>query len=440
LLHNEGDGTFADVSVSSGVSETLTSGTWGTAFFDYDNNGYLDLFYVGGNVGNADPVDDFFLVNNSDGTFSDFSAGSGLNDPGRGRSASMADFDGDGFVDLFVGNYGQTPSLFHNDTTTEDNNSNNWMAITLEGTDSNRDAIGARVAITTPNGITQIREITSGPTHGGGDQRVALFGIGHHMSATVEITWPTGVVSNEGSKQGNAYYHFVEESTIVSDIVIDNNFSDWTNGIGNEVCIADERGVKDWTASPRLDITKYCVSTDEVDTLYILLAYDKWQGVGTTLACAFFDTDQVPDGNINAALCVQLLGLAEGRGPLAVQGAQRYSCNNTIRTGCQAAVLQESYPLSSVGFSNNVVGPFGDRDSMVEFGLPFADLGLTQANSLQTTMYSISSSNALSRKKDSIFGTTWQDSNKRLSVDLDNGGLFRFLWVEGDAYSTPNGR
>ena len=79
--------------------DTLPSGeesiTWGTAFFDYNNDSWLDLFYVAGNIGTQTfpPQPNAMFENNEDGTFDDISIESGLNDTRNGRSASIADFD-----------------------------------------------------------------------------------------------------------------------------------------------------------------------------------------------------------------------------------------------------------------------------------------------------------------------------------------------------------
>jgi hypothetical protein len=218
LLNNNGDGTFTDVSVSSNVSATtamngaVVAKTWGTVFFDHDNDGWQDLYIVAGNTGNSpgDSYENFFMTNNADGTFSDASVASGLNDDKRGRSASIADFDGDGFVDVFVGNFGQSPLLYHNKSV-QQGNSNNWLNVTVEGTESNRDGIGTRLYLTA-NGTTNMREISSGPTHGGGDQRVAFFGMGSALIGTLEIHWGNGITETF-TVNANQALHYVEPST-----------------------------------------------------------------------------------------------------------------------------------------------------------------------------------------------------------------------------------
>ena len=230
LLRNRGDQTFEDVSVvPAGVRREYTplgdiAITWGTVFFDHDNDQWLDLFYVGGMINGLPTAQpDAFFWNNHDGTFTDISASSGLDDDRRGRSASICDFDQDGFVDMFVGNFGWPCDLWRNEHV---GNTNHWLTVTAEGANSaqdphpgftNRDGIGARFYVETPDGITQIRDITSGPTVGGGDYKAAYFGLGTHTTATLSVRWPTGVVEGPWTVNADQQLHVVEMTTGVSD-------------------------------------------------------------------------------------------------------------------------------------------------------------------------------------------------------------------------------
>ena len=206
LLHNEGDGTFLDVSVTSTVSSTTVApqGSWGTAFFDHDNDMDLDLYFVMGTIGGGGQAN-VFMDNDGNGmTFSNHTTTSGLGDAGKARALSMVDFDQDGFVDVFVGNYGSAPVLYHNN-----GNGNNWLVVTLQGTTSNRDAIGAQVYLSS-GGVDQMREITSGPSHGGGDYRMAHFGMGSEITGTLSIRWPDKTMQVIGEVDANSQLHYVE--------------------------------------------------------------------------------------------------------------------------------------------------------------------------------------------------------------------------------------
>lgn len=210
LLQNNA-GSFTDVSVASGVN-AATEGTvtWGTAFFDHDFDGDEDLYIVAGNI-HTGGIPNIFLDNNADGTFTDISDASGLADRGKGRSATMNDFDADGWVDVWVGNYNQPSSLLRN-RGADEGFTNNWVAITVEGVESNRDGIGTRIELTSASG-TQIREINSGPTHGGGDQRVAWIGLGADSSADLVVKWPNGVDQTITGVTLNQYTHLVEPAS-----------------------------------------------------------------------------------------------------------------------------------------------------------------------------------------------------------------------------------
>jgi hypothetical protein len=140
LFHNNGDGTFTDVTARAGVEGAKLDGKkmWsaGAGWFDYNNDGLLDLFVVnyckwevnkdpyctigGGKRGYCHPkyyapTHDTLYRNNGDGTFTDASEETGISaQPGKGMSVSFADYDGDGFLDAFVANDTTRNFMFHN--------------------------------------------------------------------------------------------------------------------------------------------------------------------------------------------------------------------------------------------------------------------------------------------------------------------------------------
>ena len=206
LLRNNGDGiSFTDTADEAGVGigqlGVKQRITWGTMFFDYDNDTYEDLYVVSGYLeiqGFSEEHDyqkeqpNVLLKNSSDGTFDNVSLRSGADDPSVGRGGVFFDYDQDGCLDIFVGNLGQRPKLYRNTC----NYSNNWLEISTQGTSSNRDGIGARISVTT-NGVTQIREIASGRSNMGQNMRSAHFGMGSFKKAdTITIRWPNGIVQN----------------------------------------------------------------------------------------------------------------------------------------------------------------------------------------------------------------------------------------------------
>jgi hypothetical protein len=198
LYRNTGTGAFTRVTAGAIATDTghFVAGSWG----DYDNDGFLDVFvsrYRGGN--NA------LYRNNGDGAFEKVTAGSIVNDRGASTACVWGDYDNDGFLDLFVANYGsgQVNFLYHND-----GNTNQWLKIKCVGGPSNRAAIGAKVRVQAQNGsgalTWQMREISGG--HGiGQNSLITHFGLGNATNAqSVRIEWPSGIVqtlTNVAAKQ-----------------------------------------------------------------------------------------------------------------------------------------------------------------------------------------------------------------------------------------------
>ena len=202
IYHNEGFGLFLEVSFPSGVGEkTFNDLSWGTAFFDCDNDGYQDLFIANGHVhDNIERFDDVgtfaqqnrLLKNNGDGTFADVSqtSGPGLQIKQVSRGTAFGDYDNDGDIDILVVNSNQPPSLLEN----VGGNQNNWLMFRTIGTSCNRDGIGARMAVTSGQ-LRQIREVKSGSSYLSQNDLRLHFGLGTAAQAdVVEIRWPNGRV------------------------------------------------------------------------------------------------------------------------------------------------------------------------------------------------------------------------------------------------------
>ena len=200
LWHNDGKGSFDEVSDRAGITlPTRDVLSFGGGFFDYDNDGWLDLFIANGHVypeaEQVSPEVHFKQINSlfhneGNGKFVETTkvAGSGFQTPYVGRGVAFADFDNDGFMDLVVGNNGDPPLLLHN----SGGNGNHFLNFKLLGTKSNRDAMGARVRVVA-GGISQIREIAGGGSYLSQSDLRAHFGLGKATKAeTVEIKWPSG--------------------------------------------------------------------------------------------------------------------------------------------------------------------------------------------------------------------------------------------------------
>jgi enediyne biosynthesis protein E4 len=173
--------------------------SFGGGFFDYDNDGWLDLFIANGHVypevEQVTPEIHYKQINTlfhneGNGKFVETNrqAGIGAQKPYVGRGVAFADFDNDGFIDLVVGNNGDPPLLLHN----SGNNGNHFINFKLVGVKSNRDAMGARVRVVA-GGISQIREIAGGGSYLSQSDLRANFGLGKATRAeTVEVQWPSG--------------------------------------------------------------------------------------------------------------------------------------------------------------------------------------------------------------------------------------------------------
>jgi hypothetical protein len=198
LYHNNGDGTFSDVSFTAGVGIHNQYVAWGCGFIDYDNDGWADIVQVNGHVypevdkynfGETFKNPRLVYKNLGNGRFQDVSAqmGPGITEHFSSRGAAFGDYDNDGGMDMLVLNMNDLPSLLHN----EGGNRQNWIKIKLIGTHCNRTAIGARVRVVTGKHV-QIDEVHSGTSVMSQNDLRLHFGLGQADSVDViEVKWPT---------------------------------------------------------------------------------------------------------------------------------------------------------------------------------------------------------------------------------------------------------
>jgi hypothetical protein len=211
LLQNQGDGTFLDATRNSGagIGPTPTVG-WGTAFFDYDNDGWLDLFVAstqfvesrlrgpGGAylppVTLLDPFQNYLFHNNGDGTFTDTAPPRWRWDSQATMGIAYADYDNDGWVDFVLGNWNEGYALYRN--TTAQFEDHHWLSLRMVGAAGvNRDAVGTRVYLTSTDGRTQMQEVISGSGLGAGNDLALHFGLGEANIDLIRVVWPDGTES-----------------------------------------------------------------------------------------------------------------------------------------------------------------------------------------------------------------------------------------------------
>src|SRR5262245_32592028 len=201
IYRKNADGSFADVSRATKTADvSLPYVGWGVKFFDYDNDGWLDLFVANGHVypqiEGAFPGGEYrqrklFYRNLRNGTFADISRDSGeaLQVRRASRGAAFGDYDEDGDVDIIVNDLDGPPMLLRNDGGSK---AGNWIKLKLIGTKSNRNAAGAHVEVKTGS-LVQIDEVHAGDSYISHSDWRLHFGLGAATKVDeIKILWPSG--------------------------------------------------------------------------------------------------------------------------------------------------------------------------------------------------------------------------------------------------------
>ena len=192
LYRNLGDRRFADATDAAGVRNGYWG--WGSSFLDFDNDGDLDLVMTNGTLEEAADdspfrTDPMRLWRNERGTMVEMSDSAGIRSTAAGKGLLVFDYDGDGDVDIFVGNDDAPPILYRN----ERGNELDWLRVDVQGHTSNRDGLGARVTVQArEHGPIQVREINAGSNFLGQSETTAHFGLGGGTAAVheVRVRWP----------------------------------------------------------------------------------------------------------------------------------------------------------------------------------------------------------------------------------------------------------
>lgn len=225
LYHNEHDGTFNDVTFPAGLGSNTQYLGWGTAFFDFDNDGWPDIFVANGHVFpevDTATLDSTFkerkllYLNNRDGTFDDVSlrGGPGILEKQASRGAAFGDLFNTGQLDIVINNMNDYPTLLHNVMP----RLNHSITLHLIGTKSNRSAIGARVMVRAED-RQMIDEVRSGGSFCSQSDLRLHFGLGRSQKADlIEIRWPSGFQESLRNINGNSIVVIKEGAGVVKEI------------------------------------------------------------------------------------------------------------------------------------------------------------------------------------------------------------------------------
>jgi hypothetical protein len=218
LFVNLGHFPLEERTVPSGLAGlTRTFVGWGAHFIDYDNDGNLDVMIVNGHINQVieqtrrdvsyrEPP--LLLGNSGNGVFRNMEklAGPMFQQKFRARGLAVGDVDNDGRLDMIFTCLNDAPVLLHNTGSQE----NSWIGLELEGTRSNRDAIGAKVVLTSGE-RRLVRWITSGASYLSSHDKRLLFGLGQIATpVSAEIHWPSGQMQTISGLAINRYHRIVE--------------------------------------------------------------------------------------------------------------------------------------------------------------------------------------------------------------------------------------
>ena len=286
LWRNNGDGTFSNVADITGYyngfypngghdnSSNLGDPvqTWSAAWGDFNNDGYMDV-YVGASA--SGDGSHKLMKNNGDGTFTDVTAGSGVESAPSGIENDSADFNNDGFIDIFSNgsillNDGDFKFDLYNNNVPEPGaigdsnndgfldifngnslyqntpNDNNWLKVITVGTTSNINGIGARIEIASPSLGIQVRDVQSGTGFRYMSSLNTYFGLGQDSSiTTLTVYWPSGVVDTFNNVNVNQSLEITEGQTLSTGVPSLDNIAVFPNPANDYIAVKSDYNLDD---------------------------------------------------------------------------------------------------------------------------------------------------------------------------------------------------
>ena len=214
LLQNQaaqGGLAFLDVSEAAGVS--LDAIGWGSVFFDYNRDGWPDIYLA---TMNPQPERSNRLFENlGDGTFADRTEASGMADVGPSIGVAKSDYDRDGWQDVVVGNWGEGYELYRNMGIA--GAGSHWLEVGLVGGGPvARQPVGTRVVAVTVGGRRLMEELTTESSLGAGNEMSLFFGLGDDLPERLEIYWPDGTVAQVDAVPVDQRWTLVYPSFVIS--------------------------------------------------------------------------------------------------------------------------------------------------------------------------------------------------------------------------------